>query len=206
MSGGRDSHVNVPAALCWTFGDMVGDRRQGWALLAAMVVSMLGTPFVIEHQTVHATALIGISVYPVDATGVEVLRLLPLCDVVLTDYSAVAFEVRRRITDKRGQRFNEIENPGVRESANAGTSLIRSWPSRASTTARESAPASDGRRTGSPAPGRQDRFAACARRHMGRAARGAYRGDPMGVVRSLRGRRPAEPPEIGERHPSIAAK
>lgn len=28
----------IPAALCWTFGDMVGDRRQGWALLAAMFV------------------------------------------------------------------------------------------------------------------------------------------------------------------------
>ncbi|MHB8902930.1 MAG: potassium-transporting ATPase subunit KdpA [Thermoguttaceae bacterium] len=26
----------IPASLCWTFGDMVGDRRQGWALLAAM--------------------------------------------------------------------------------------------------------------------------------------------------------------------------
>ena len=28
----------IPAALCWTFGEMVGDRRQGWALLAAMLV------------------------------------------------------------------------------------------------------------------------------------------------------------------------
>lgn len=28
----------IPAALCWTFGDMVGDRRQGWAILAAMLV------------------------------------------------------------------------------------------------------------------------------------------------------------------------
>jgi K+-transporting ATPase ATPase A chain len=28
----------IPAALCYTFGDMVGDRRQGWALLAAMAV------------------------------------------------------------------------------------------------------------------------------------------------------------------------
>ncbi len=28
----------IPAALCWTFGEMVGDRRQGWALLAAMTV------------------------------------------------------------------------------------------------------------------------------------------------------------------------
>jgi K+-transporting ATPase ATPase A chain len=28
----------IPAALCYTFGKMVGDRRQGWALLATMVV------------------------------------------------------------------------------------------------------------------------------------------------------------------------
>ncbi len=28
----------IPAALCYTFGHMVGDRRQGWAVLAAMVV------------------------------------------------------------------------------------------------------------------------------------------------------------------------
>jgi K+-transporting ATPase ATPase A chain len=28
----------IPAALCYTFGEMVGDRRQGWAILAAMAV------------------------------------------------------------------------------------------------------------------------------------------------------------------------
>jgi K+-transporting ATPase ATPase A chain len=28
----------IPAALCYTFGDMVGDHRQGWTILAAMVV------------------------------------------------------------------------------------------------------------------------------------------------------------------------
>jgi len=28
----------IPAALCYTFGMMVGDRRQGWALLAAMLI------------------------------------------------------------------------------------------------------------------------------------------------------------------------
>ena len=28
----------IPAALCFTFGDMVKDRRQGWAVLAAMLV------------------------------------------------------------------------------------------------------------------------------------------------------------------------
>src|SRR4029450_8231873 len=28
----------IPAALCYTFGVMVGDTRQGWAVLAAMTV------------------------------------------------------------------------------------------------------------------------------------------------------------------------
>ncbi|MBL8828921.1 MAG: potassium-transporting ATPase subunit KdpA [Planctomycetaceae bacterium] len=28
----------IPAALCFTFGEMVGDRRQGWAVLAAMML------------------------------------------------------------------------------------------------------------------------------------------------------------------------
>ena len=28
----------ISGALCWTFGEMVGDRRQGWAVYAAMVV------------------------------------------------------------------------------------------------------------------------------------------------------------------------
>jgi K+-transporting ATPase ATPase A chain len=28
----------IPAALCWTYGEMVGDRRQGWAVLAAMLI------------------------------------------------------------------------------------------------------------------------------------------------------------------------
>jgi len=31
----------IPAALCYTFGIMVGDRRQGWALLAAMTILLL---------------------------------------------------------------------------------------------------------------------------------------------------------------------
>ncbi|MFO0941511.1 MAG: potassium-transporting ATPase subunit KdpA [Pirellulales bacterium] len=31
----------IPAGLCWTFGDMIGDRRQGWAILAAMFVILL---------------------------------------------------------------------------------------------------------------------------------------------------------------------
>ena len=32
----------IPGALCYTFGRMIGDTRQGWALLAAMVI-VLGT-------------------------------------------------------------------------------------------------------------------------------------------------------------------
>src|SRR5262245_22425384 len=28
----------IPAALCWTFGEMVGDRRQGWVILTVMLV------------------------------------------------------------------------------------------------------------------------------------------------------------------------
>jgi K+-transporting ATPase ATPase A chain len=31
----------IPAALCYTFGRMVGDTRQGWALLAAMTIVIL---------------------------------------------------------------------------------------------------------------------------------------------------------------------
>jgi K+-transporting ATPase ATPase A chain len=31
----------IPAALCYTYGVMVGDRRQGWAILAAMLVIFL---------------------------------------------------------------------------------------------------------------------------------------------------------------------
>lgn len=42
----------IPAALCWTFGEMIGDRRQGWAVLAAMVaifVVLLGACYLCEQ-------------------------------------------------------------------------------------------------------------------------------------------------------------
>ncbi len=32
----------IPAALCYTFGKMVGDTRQGWAILAAMTIVLVG--------------------------------------------------------------------------------------------------------------------------------------------------------------------
>ena len=43
----------IPASLCYTFGEMVGDRRQGWALLAAMsvvFVAMLALTVIAEQQ------------------------------------------------------------------------------------------------------------------------------------------------------------
>ena len=33
--------ILIPAALCITFGKMVGDKRQGWALLSAMTIVLV---------------------------------------------------------------------------------------------------------------------------------------------------------------------
>ncbi|MCG3127465.1 MAG: Potassium-transporting ATPase potassium-binding subunit [Phycisphaerae bacterium] len=43
----------IPAALCYTFGVMVKDTRQGWALLAAMTVMCLGFLALCVHQEYH---------------------------------------------------------------------------------------------------------------------------------------------------------
>lgn len=43
----------IPAALCFTFGELVGDRRQGWALLTAMfilLIPLLLIAYVFEQQ------------------------------------------------------------------------------------------------------------------------------------------------------------
>ena len=34
--------ILIPAALCYTFGHMVGNKKQGWAVLAAMTIVLLG--------------------------------------------------------------------------------------------------------------------------------------------------------------------
>jgi len=39
----------IPAALCYTFGSMVGDTRQGWAILVAMTILFLGFLAVAEY-------------------------------------------------------------------------------------------------------------------------------------------------------------
>jgi potassium-transporting ATPase potassium-binding subunit len=57
----------IPAALCWTFGEMVRDRRQGWAVLAAMLlifVPLLAATYAFEAQGNPAIAALG-----VDTTG-----------------------------------------------------------------------------------------------------------------------------------------
>jgi K+-transporting ATPase ATPase A chain len=40
----------IPAALCYTFGVMVGDRRQGWAILASMMLIFAGFLAVAEYS------------------------------------------------------------------------------------------------------------------------------------------------------------
>ncbi|MGA8147197.1 MAG: potassium-transporting ATPase subunit KdpA [Gallionellaceae bacterium] len=43
----------IPAALCYTFGSMVGDTRQGWAILAAMTLLFVGFLAVAEYSEQH---------------------------------------------------------------------------------------------------------------------------------------------------------
>jgi K+-transporting ATPase ATPase A chain len=45
----------VPAALTYTFGRMVGRRRQGWALYAAMLIMFVGGIVVVYAAEVHGT-------------------------------------------------------------------------------------------------------------------------------------------------------
>src|SRR5262245_20212690 len=52
----------IPAALCYTFGVMVGDTRQGWAVLAAMTVMFVGllAVCVVAEQNGHTLAWLGV--------------------------------------------------------------------------------------------------------------------------------------------------
>ena len=43
----------IPAGLCYTFGRMVGDTRQGWAILAAMTLLFVGFLSVAEYAELH---------------------------------------------------------------------------------------------------------------------------------------------------------
>jgi potassium-transporting ATPase potassium-binding subunit len=50
--------VLIPFALTYTFGQMVGDTRQGWALLAAMVILFVTLTVVAFHSEQHGNPLI----------------------------------------------------------------------------------------------------------------------------------------------------
>jgi K+-transporting ATPase, KdpA len=53
----------IPAALCYTFGSMVGDTRQGWAILIAMTILFVGFLAVAEYaeqQGNPAFAVLGV--------------------------------------------------------------------------------------------------------------------------------------------------
>lgn len=53
----------IPASLCYAFGVLVGDRRQGWAVLAAMsvvLVALLGLTVVAEQQGNPALTRLGV--------------------------------------------------------------------------------------------------------------------------------------------------
>ena len=55
----------IPAALCYTFGMMVGDTRQGWAILAAMAVIFVVLIFVtVAAEQSGNPALTGLGVDP----------------------------------------------------------------------------------------------------------------------------------------------
>ncbi len=43
----------IPAALCYTFGAMIGDRRQGWAVFAAMTIIFIPLTFFCVAQENH---------------------------------------------------------------------------------------------------------------------------------------------------------
>jgi CDP-ribitol ribitolphosphotransferase len=60
--------------------------------LSELVAAFAGDRFtlILKPHALKATGLSGEHV--VDATGMDSLQLMPLCDVVITDYSAIAFE------------------------------------------------------------------------------------------------------------------
>jgi K+-transporting ATPase ATPase A chain len=65
----------IPAALCFTFGDLVGDRRQGWAIYAAMSAIFLALTFaaVAAEETANPRlSALGVEALPGNMEGKEV--------------------------------------------------------------------------------------------------------------------------------------
>ena len=57
----------IPVALCLTFGEMIGDRRQGWAVLAAML--LIFVPLLIMTVVAEQHGSPGLATLPVDQTA-----------------------------------------------------------------------------------------------------------------------------------------
>jgi K+-transporting ATPase ATPase A chain len=65
----------IPAALCFVFGRMVGDLRQGWALLAAMTlifVAAVVAATIAEHQANPVLTALGVDATAGNLEGKEV--------------------------------------------------------------------------------------------------------------------------------------
>ncbi len=60
----------IPAALTYTFGKMVGDTRQGWAILAAMVILL--APFIVGAYAAEANGNPRLAALGVDQTASNV--------------------------------------------------------------------------------------------------------------------------------------
>ena len=53
----------IPAALCYTYGKMIGDTRQGWAILVAMTILLvvfIGVTYAVESQANPLLARLGV--------------------------------------------------------------------------------------------------------------------------------------------------
>ncbi|MBF0556362.1 MAG: potassium-transporting ATPase subunit KdpA [Nitrospirae bacterium] len=62
----------IPAALCYTFGKMIGDTRQGWTLLIAMFVILIPLLVLCYHsETVDAPYVKGLGAVAVAAGNME---------------------------------------------------------------------------------------------------------------------------------------
>ncbi len=64
----------IPAALCTTFGRMVGDSRQGWALLSAMTLMFIGMAVAAMHFEQQGNPLLadlGVDLSPGNLEGKE---------------------------------------------------------------------------------------------------------------------------------------
>lgn len=59
----------IPAALCFTFGEMIGDRRQGWAVLAAM--SVIFVPLLVLTVLAEQNGNRALTSLPVDQVASE---------------------------------------------------------------------------------------------------------------------------------------